>query len=56
MNMDDKIAYVGGFLTTTIMTVGLNDILMTAMLGLIGGFFGLLGKQLFYWIRDIWKK
>jgi len=57
MSMDNKIAYIGGFLTTTLMTMNVNNIVMTAILGLIGGFFGILGKQLYYWIKDIiWKK
>ena len=55
MSGDDRVAYIGGFITTTLMTVSLNDIVMTSVLGLIGGFFGIMGKQLFYLIRDIWK-
>ena len=55
MSGDDRVAYVGGFITTTLMTVSLNDIVMTSVLGLIGGFFGIMGKHIFYLIRDIWK-
>jgi len=54
MNIDDKIAYVSGFTATTIMTISWNDIAMTALLGLVGGFFGILGKQLFYGLKHIW--
>jgi len=57
MSMDNKIAYAGGFLTTTIVSMDVNNILATALLGLIGGFFGILGKGLYYCIKDrLWKK
>jgi H+/Cl- antiporter ClcA len=60
MNLDDRIAYFGGFTMTTMMTISMNDVIMTATLGLIGGFFGILGKQVFYSLRDLlnkkWKK
>ena len=60
MCLDDKIAYIGGFTMTTMMTISMNDIIMTSILGLFGGFFGILGKQLFYTIRELvnkkWKK
>lgn len=54
INLDDRIAYFGGFTMTTMMTISMNDVLMTATLGLIGGFFGILGKQLFYGLKDLW--
>jgi H+/Cl- antiporter ClcA len=54
MHADDKIAYVSGFVMTTVMTVNWNDIFMTAVLGLIGGFFGILGKHLYFSIKNIW--
>lgn len=56
METDNILAYVGGFVFTAIMTISLNDILMTSVLGLIGGFFGLAGKELFYQIRKLWRK
>lgn len=55
MNIDDKIAYISGFAATTFITISWNDIVMTSLLGLIGGFFGIMGKQLFYFVKDIWK-
>ena len=55
MNIDDKIAYISGFAATTFLTISWNDIAMTSLLGLIGGFFGIMGKQLFYFVKDIWK-
>ena len=56
MDLDNKISFFGGFTFTTLMTISMNDIVMTAILGLIGGFFGLAGKELFYQIRKLWKK
>ena len=56
MEHDNLLAYVGGFVFTAIMTISFNDILMTATLGLIGGFFGLAGKELFYQLKKLWKK
>jgi len=56
MDMDSKISFIGGFIFTSLMTISLNDILMTSVLGLIGGFFGLMGKELFYQLRKLWRK
>lgn len=55
MNLDDKIAYISGFAATTFLTISWNDIAMTSLLGLLGGFFGIMGKQLYYAISNIWK-
>ena len=49
--MDNKIAYIGGFLVTTVASFDSNKILEVSILGLFGGFFGLLGKQLFYFVK-----
>lgn len=56
MDLDNKISFISGFSLTTIMTISMNDIVMTAVLGLIGGFFGLAGKEIFYQLRKLWKK
>ena len=49
--MDNKISFLAGFTFTTISTMSSNDFLRTAILGLVGGFFGLIGKEIFYWIK-----
>jgi hypothetical protein len=49
--MDNKIAYISGFIFTTAMTMTIYDILMAAVVGLVGGFFGILGKDIYYWIK-----
>lgn len=56
MDLDNRISFIGGFIFTSMMTITLNDILMTSVLGLIGGFFGLAGKELFYQLRKLWRK
>ena len=56
MDLDNRISFIGGFIFTSMMTISLNDILMTSILGLIGGFFGLAGKELFYQLRKLWRK
>lgn len=52
MCMDDRISFGSGFLFTTIMTSALGDLVMAAFLGLIGGFTGMLGKQLFVYAKE----
>jgi len=54
--MDSKISFISGFMFTSMMTISLNDIVMTSVLGLIGGFFGLMGKEIFYQLRKLWRK
>ena len=53
--MENKISYFAGFILTTIWSMTLYDLAMAAGVGLIGGFFGILGKELYYWIKNSWK-
>jgi len=53
--MENKISYFAGFMLTTIWSMTLYDLAMAAGVGLIGGFFGILGKELYYWIKNSWK-
>ena len=56
ITMENKVAYIGGFFLTTIYTMTLYDIFMAAIVGLIGGFFGILGKDLYHWVKNKkWK-
>lgn len=52
ITMENKISYLGGFLLTTMYSVTLYDLFMAGAVGLIGGFFGILGKEIFYWVKD----
>lgn len=51
MNLDNKISFVGGWLLTTASTITLMGAFKAAFLGLIGGFFGLFGKEVYYYVR-----
>jgi uncharacterized membrane protein YeaQ/YmgE (transglycosylase-associated protein family) len=59
MELDNKISFLSGFILTATTSLNAMGWVQTAILGLIGGFFGLLGKQCFYYVRDEvkdWKK
>lgn len=56
ITMENKISYTAGFILTTVYSMTLYDLFMAAAVGLIGGFFGILGKELYYWVKDKkWK-
>lgn len=50
-HLDDKISFTGGFLLTMATSISMVGILQAALVGLAGGFFGLLGKELYYYSR-----
>jgi hypothetical protein len=49
--MDNKISFISGFMFTALSTITLMGVAQAAMIGLVGGFFGLLGKELFYYLK-----
>jgi H+/Cl- antiporter ClcA len=57
MTLDNKISFVSGAAVSTVTAVNqyqgvtFDAILSMAILGAVGGFFGLAGKQLFYYIK-----
>ncbi len=51
MVLDNKISFISGFMFTALSTVSLMGVAQAAMVGLVGGFFGLLGKELYYAIK-----
>lgn len=55
MDLDNKISFVSGFLFTATTAINTMGWVQSAAVGLIGGFFGLLGKQLFYYVRDEYR-
>ncbi len=56
MGLENKISYLSGFILTTAYSVSFMEIVMAGVVGLVGGFFGILGKELFYWIKNKgWK-
>ena len=52
MQIDDKISFATGWLFTTASTLTAVGMFKAATLGLIGGFFGLVGKELYYWVKS----
>lgn len=52
LNLDSKISFFGGWLFTTVSSVTLMGLYQAALVGLVGGFFGLLGKEIFYFIKS----
>ena len=51
MNVDNKISFITGYIFTALTTVSIVGILQAALVGFIGGFFGLLGKEIFYIVK-----
>ena len=52
MGLDNKISFISGFVFTTLSTVTIMGVAQAALVGLVGGFFGLLGKELFYYLKN----
>jgi len=61
MTLDNKISFISGAAVSTVTAVNqyqgitFDAILSMAILGAVGGFFGLAGKQLFYFIKSKFK-
>lgn len=51
MTMDTKISFIAGYILTTATTITAIGLFKAAVLGLVGGFFGLFGKEVYYHTR-----
>lgn len=51
MTMDTKISFIAGYILTTATTITAIGLFKAALLGLVGGFFGLFGKEVYYHTR-----
>jgi hypothetical protein len=49
--LDSKISFISGYIFTVFAAANFMDILMAAVLGLVGGLFGLAGKDLYSLIK-----
>ena len=56
MQMDAKISFFAGWIFTTVSTITLIGFVQAALLGLVGGFFGLLGKEIYYYVKGEVKR
>ena len=54
--MDAKLSFFAGWLFTTVSTITLMGFVQAALMGLVGGFFGLLGKEAYYYVKGEIKK
>jgi len=54
--MNNNLSFFSGFTFTSIYTMTLFDAGMALFLGIIGGIGGMLGKELYYWVKKKkWK-
>lgn len=51
MTIDSKISFFAGYIFTAATSVNLLGFVNAAIIGLIGGFFGLLGKEVYYYVK-----
>ena len=56
MELDAKLSFFAGWLFTTVSTITLMGFVQAALMGLVGGFFGLLGKEAYYYLKGEIKK
>ena len=49
---DSKISFFAGYIFTAATSVNLLGFFNAAIIGLIGGFFGLLGKEVYYYVKN----
>jgi len=49
---DTKISFFAGYIFTAASSVSLLGFVNAAIIGLVGGFFGLLGKEAYYYIKN----
>jgi len=53
--MNNNFSFLSGFTFTSIYTMSLYEVGMALLLGIIGGIGGVLGKEIYYYIRKKWK-
>lgn len=54
MDLDNKISFISGFTLTSLWTMPLYEMSMALILGIIGGFGGLVGRLIFKKLEE-WK-
>jgi len=54
--MDNRLSFITGWIFTTVSTVSAMGMIQAAAIGLIGGFFGLVGKELYYFVKSEIRK
>jgi len=56
MNLDDRVSFFSGSTMTVMLTAPFYDMAMAVVLGLLGGFAGMVGKEVFYYFKRKWPK
>jgi len=56
ITLDNKISFLGGYILTAATTISMMGLLQAALVGLVGGFFGLIGKEVFYYLKKQIRK
>jgi ABC-type microcin C transport system permease subunit YejE len=51
MDLDSKISFFAGYVFTAVSSISILGIVQAALIGFVGGFFGLLGKELYYSLK-----
>lgn len=49
--MDNKVSFIAGWTLTTVTSINIMGIFQAALVGLVGGFFGLFGKEVYYYVK-----
>jgi uncharacterized membrane protein YeaQ/YmgE (transglycosylase-associated protein family) len=55
-SMDNKVSFIAGWTLTTVTSINLMGLFQAALVGLIGGFFGLFGKEAYYYVKGEVKR
>ncbi len=53
--MDNKISFLAGYILTAASAISAAGFLNAIILGLLGGFFGIIGKEAYYYVRGEYK-
>ena len=54
--MDNKISFLAGYIFTAASTISAAGFLNAIILGLLGGFFGIIGKEAYYYMKSEYKE
>ena len=54
--MDNKISFIAGWFLTTASTITAAGLINAVVLGLLGGFFGIIGKEAYYYVKKEMKQ
>ena len=56
VTIDNKISFIGGYILTAATTISIMGLVQAAAVGFIGGLFGLIVKEVFYYLKKQIKR